>query len=107
MQNKEYTIFITCNGGKTYNLYTYNNFIAAERDLYNMVELEQRRHRPYYVYNDFFKNEYPASINCKIFCIKERFVTNWEIYSEAENNNTFDYNENNILKFPKRFVNFS
>ena len=105
MANKEYTIFITCNGGKTYNIHVYNNIFEAKNDLYNMVELEKKRHRPYYIYNDFYDNEYPASLNCKIFCLKERIVSNWEKYSEnkANTNNTL----NNIYEFPKRFEIFS
>lgn len=94
MNNKEYTIFITCNGGKTYNIHVYNNFFNAQYDLYNMVELEKKRNRPYYVHNNFFKNEYPASLNCKIFCLKERIVSNWETYTGSTNK------YNNIYKFP-------
>ena len=70
-----------------------------------MIGLEKERHRPYYVHNDFYKNEYPAGLNCKIFCIKERFVSNWEIYSDiADNSNN---NLNNIYEFPKRFQIYS
>lgn len=101
MDNKEYTIFITCNGGKTYNIHVYDNFFNAQHDLYNMVELEKKRNRPYYVHNDFFKNEYPASLNCKIFCLKERIVSNWETYTESTNK--YD----NIYNFPKRIEIFS
>lgn len=101
MANKEYTIFITCNGGKTYNIHVYNDIFEAKHDLYNMVELEKRRSRPYYVYNDFYNNEYPASLNCKIFCLKERIVSNWEKHSEKINT------INNIYEFPKKVEIFS
>lgn len=104
----EYTIFITCNGGKTYNIRIYNDIFVAKHDLYNMVDLEKRRNRPYYVYNDFFENEYPASLNCKIFCLKERVVSNWEKYLDKCNNKmALDNNLNNIYEFPKRFEIFS
>lgn len=94
MSSKEYTIFITCNGGKTYNIHVYKDIFEAKNDLYNMIELEKRRNRPYYVHNDFYNNEYPESLNCKIFCLRERIVTDWERYSESVNN------INNIYKFP-------
>lgn len=94
MSSKEYTIFITCNCGKTYNIHVYKDIFEAKNDLYNMIELEKRRNRPYYVHNDFYNNEYPASLNCKIFCLRERIVTDWERYSESVNN------INNIYKFP-------
>lgn len=100
MKNKEYTIFITCNGGKTYNIHVYNDIFEAKNDLYNMVELEKKRHRPYYVYNDFYDNEYPGSLNCKIFCLKERIVSDWEKYSENNNSNN-KIIKNNIIYFEK------
>ena len=63
-----------------------------------MITLERERNRPYYVFNDFYDNEYPASINGKIFCIKERTVSNWEKYSY--NNNLKNNNYNNVYQFP-------
>ena len=100
MTSKEYTIFITCKGGKPYCLLTYNNFFDAQQKLYDMINLEKERGRPYYVYNDFYDNEYPASLNCKIFCLKERIVTEWEKCStECITENTY----NNVYKFPNIF----
>ncbi len=101
MALKEYTIFITCNGGKTYNIHLYDNIFEAKHDLYSMVELEKKRNRLYYVYNDFYDNEYPASMNCKIFCLKERIVSEWEKYSDVSKN------INNIYEFPKNLKIFS
>lgn len=98
---KEYTIFCICNGGRPYNLHTYNNLTEAKLKLYDIISLEKDRNRPYYVHNDFFKNEYPASIKCKIFCIKERQVSSWEIYSK-ENEEIFN-SENNII-FLNEFI---
>ena len=62
---KEYTIFVTCKGGKPYSLLTYNNFYDAKLKLFDMINLERERNRPYYVFNDFYENEYPASLSCK------------------------------------------
>ena len=99
---KEYTIFTICNGGKPYYIHVYDTLYEAQQDLYSMIELEKKRNRPYYVHNDFYKNEYPASINCKIFCIKERVISNWEIYSqEKEKKEKTTKEENNIIIFEK------
>lgn len=101
MANKEYAIFITCKGGCPYSLNNYNSFNDALNALNNMILLEQERNRPYYVFNDFYDNEYPASVSGKIFCIKERTVSNWEKYSH---NNTFKNNiYNNVYQFPNLF----
>lgn len=58
--------------------------------------MEQERGRPYYVNNDFFKNEYTQNVKCKYFCIKERNVSNWVEYKEINNqikNNIIFFNE--------------
>ena len=89
--------------GKTYNIHLYNDIREVKNDLYNMVELEKKRNRPYYVFNDFYDNEYPASINCKIFCLKERDVSNWEKYEEFNNNLTSKTSNNKVINFPKKF----
>lgn len=100
MTNKEYTIFITCKGGRAYNLCTFKTFPEVIRALEGMIKLENERHRPYYVFNDFYVNEYPANLSGKTFCIKERTVTEWEKYSHK---NTFEKEYNNIYQFPNLF----
>lgn len=102
--SKEYTIFITCKGGKPYSLLTYNNLFEAKQKLYEMIDLEKERRRPYYVFNDFYENEYPASLNCKIFCLKEREITDWENYSEKEKQED-KLTNGKIYKFPKKYLN--
>lgn len=100
MTSKEYTIFITCGAAKTYNILVYDSLFEAKRKLFDMVELERERHRPYYVFNDFYENEYPSSIHGKVFCLKERTVTEWEKCSaECITENTY----NNVYKFPNIF----
>lgn len=49
-----------------------------------MIELEKERNRIYYVDNDFYENEYPCSIRCKIFSIRERKVSKWCKYTENQ-----------------------
>lgn len=100
MTNKEYTIFITCKGGMPYNLCTFKTFSEVLKALNNMVQLEKERNRPYYVFNDFYENEYPAGLSGKTFCIKERTVSDWEKYSY---NNTVLKAYNNVYQFPNLF----
>ena len=99
---KEYCIYIICNGGKPYYIDVYDNLTATKIRLDELVALEKMRNRPYYVHNDFYKNEFPAMVNCKIFCIKERIVSDWEIYSEEnEKQENNDIQKNNIILFQK------
>lgn len=101
---KEYCIYIICNGGKPYYISTYENLELAKIELYRMIELEKIRNRPYYVHNDFYENEYPATINCKIFCIRQRTITDWEIYSQEKEKQQEEQNKNqknNIVLFQK------
>lgn len=105
MENKkEYCIYIICNGGKPYYISTYESIFAAKARLHEMIALEKERNRPYYVHNDFFENEYPAGLNCKIFCIKERDITDWNIYSELnEIKETTNDNKDNVI-FLKNYI---
>lgn len=105
MENKkEYCIYIMCNGGKPYYIDSYDNLTSTKIRLNELIELEKKRNRPYYVHNDFYENEYPASINCKIFCIKQRIISEWETYSEKkekEMQEEYNKQENNIILFKK------
>jgi len=94
---KEYSIYCIYNGGVPFYLSSYNNLTECKLQLYNMVELEKERGRPYYVHNDFFENEYPATVNGKYFCIKERYVSEWKNYSEKS-----EIKNNNVI-----FLNFT
>ncbi len=99
---EEYTIFCRVGQGKPYNLHTFDNLQIAKIKLYDMISLEQERNRPYYVYNDFYKNEYPPTVGCKIFCIKKRTITDWEIYSQLEEQIKHNPEEhNNVILFKK------
>jgi len=95
----EYIIYCVYNGGKPFYLHTYDNINIAKIDLYNMIELEKKRNRPYYVDNDFFENEYSSNVLGKYFCIKQREVTEFIKYEEYKNS----YKNNNIVQF-KNFI---
>lgn len=81
---KEYSIYIRCNGGFPYILDTFNNITSAKLKLYDMISLEEKRGRPYFVDNDFFNNKYSCNLNLKYFCIKERDVSEFTVYSEKK-----------------------
>lgn len=95
----EYIIYCVYNGGKPFFIHTYDNINNAKIDLYNMIEFEKKRNRPYYVDNDFFNNEYSSNVIGKYFCIKQRKVSEFKKYSELKSS----YKNNNIVKF-KNFI---
>lgn len=83
---KEYGIYIRCNGGRPYMVHFYDNILSAKQKLFEMIQIEEDRGRPYFVDNDFFKNKYSCNINLKYYCIKVREVSVFEIYSEEKSN---------------------
>lgn len=93
---KEYSIYCIYYGAKPFYLSTFNSFIEAKLKLYDIIDLEIQRNRPYYVDNDFFDNIFsPTLNNIKYFCIKERNVSSWKKTVEESKN------KNNILFFNK------
>ena len=96
----EYSIFIQNGSCPEYNAlgFYYNNFQEVLLKLNDMVQLEEKRRRPYYVENDFFKNKHNFNYNGKIFIIKSRVVTDWTIYKEEKTTK-----DNNILIFKKSY----
>ncbi len=81
---KEYGIYIQQGTGSPYMIHIYNNIDSAKSMLYQMIQLEEDRRRPYYVDNDFYKNKYGLVSNVKYMRIKVRDVSDWETYSEEE-----------------------
>ena len=68
MENKkEYSIYIRNGQGTPYILDIYNNLDSAKLKLYDMIQLEETRERPYYVDNDFFDNKYNIAVRLKYF----------------------------------------
>lgn len=96
---KEYIIYCIYNNGKPFYLKTYDNVELAKIDLYEMIDLEKKRSRPYFVDNDFYNNEYSSNVLGKYFCIKEREVSEFKVYSEFKNQEK----NNNIIYF-KNFI---
>ena len=79
---KEYAIYIRQGEGEPYIVSTYNSFLDVKEALYNMISLEEKRQRPYFVDNDFFNNIYNYQCKLKYFKIIVRDVTDWEKYSD-------------------------
>ena len=93
---KQYGIYIRCNGGIPYMIHFYDNINDAKIHLYDMINLEEERGRPYFVDNDFFNNKYKNCLNLKYYCIKVREVSDFEVYSEKS---SIKDECNNILYF--------
>lgn len=77
---KEYGIYIRCKSGTPYMIHFFNNILSAKQKLYEMIEVEEERGRPYFVDNDFFINKYPCSDHLKYYCIKEREISEFSTY---------------------------
>lgn len=77
-------------------IHIFNNIDNAKSKLYEMVNIEVERCRPFFVDNDFFDNQYPLSLNLRYFCIKEREVTDWSNYTEKNINKK---NSSNVIYF--------
>lgn len=93
---KQYGIYIRQGSGTPYMIHFYDNIYSAKQKLYEMIQLEEERQRPYFVDNDFFDNKYSLVGNLKYFLIKERDVSDWENYSEEV---TKMKNDNKIIYF--------
>lgn len=91
---KEYSIYIRKGSGTPYMIHFFNNIESAKIKLYDMIQLEEDRQRPYFVDNDFFNNKYNTSTKLKYYCIKEREVSEWQNYSEEKSNQE---NNNKII----------
>lgn len=79
---KEFAIYIRQGEGVPYIVSTYNNLFDVKEALYNMISLEEKRQRPYFVDNDFFNNIYTYQCKLKYFKVIVRDVTDWEKYTD-------------------------
>ncbi len=93
---KQYGLYIRQGSGTPYMIHFFNDIDSAKIKLYEMIQLEEERQRPYFVDNDFFNNKYNISTRLKYYCLKIREVSEWENYSEEKVQNN---NENKILYF--------
>lgn len=78
----EYRIVRQNNNGKPFTLWTFDTSEACLCKLYDMIkDTGNRFHKDYYVFNDFFENEFLPSSSVK-FKIECRQVGDWKTYSE-------------------------
>lgn len=96
---KEYSIYIRKGSGTPYMIHFFNNIDSAKIKLYEMIQLEEERQRPYFVDNDFFDNKYNMSTKLKYYCLKVREVSEWNNFSEEERKK-----DNKIIYFNKNFL---
>ena len=88
---QEYRILRQNGTGKPFSLWTYSSFEACYCKLLELVDdCSSCVHKDYYVFNDFYENEFFPSANYK-FKIECREVGKWKSYS----------NEKNIKKYNK------
>lgn len=92
---KEYSILKRHGDAMPFIIQSYNNIYSAKESLYIMLRGLEKRKRPYFVDNDFYKNEYPYLVNFDYFCIQVREVSEWEKFSEK----TLSTKNDNILYF--------
>jgi len=81
---KEFCIYCRWNGGTPFIQGTYKTIEGAQRQLYDMIALEDERERTYYVDNDFFKNKHALVGRLKYYRIDCREVSQWLPYSEEK-----------------------
>jgi len=80
--------------GNLFNIQPYFSLEDAKISLYEMINLEIKRNRTYYVDNDFFENVFPPNLqNSKYFCVKERNCTEWSKVSNERKNNIIYFNK--------------
>ena len=77
---KEYGIRIKRGKEETYITGVYLNINSAKLKHIEMIQIEEKNNRPYFVENEFLDNKYT------IFSIEEREVNEWKKYEEKNNN---------------------
>lgn len=93
---KEYGIYQQCKNGEPYMIHIFDNIDSAKLKLLDMVNTERYRRRPYYVDNDFYKNEFTCNFTGMYYCIKVREVSEYTKYSEE---NAKEKEKSNIIFF--------
>ncbi len=81
---KEYSILQRHGSKKPFILHNFNDVYSAIQKLFEIIEIEENRGRPYFVDNDFFKNRYSNLRDLYYLQIIEREVSEWKKYVEVE-----------------------
>lgn len=96
----EYAIEVIHGKGSPYLVGTYRSSRDAKIALDNMLKLYRVRRKIFFVDNDFYNNEFPNSIGGDYYCIKQRNVSEWTVYSECRMDTNY---KNNIINFNKMY----
>ena len=81
---QEYRIIRQNGTGKPFSLWTYNSFETCYCKLLELiVDCSSCVHKDYYVFNDFYKNEFFPSATYK-FKVEYRQVGEWQTYEEEK-----------------------
>ena len=81
---KEFRIIQQHRNGKPFSPWTFNNFESCYSQLLILIENTGNYfHRDYYVFNNFYENEFTTSASEK-FKIEVRDVGAWETYEKEE-----------------------
>lgn len=95
---KEYSIYCIYGSGMPFYLSTYNSYYEAYTKLLDMIALEEKRNRPFFIDNNFYNNKFIKGMpHMKYFSIHVRDVSEWEKYDEQIHNS-----KNNIIYFNKK-----
>lgn len=79
---QEFRIIRQNNNAKPFSLWSFDNFGACYCQLITMInDLQDCVYTDFYVFNDFFDNEYLPSARTK-FKIECREVSPWQIYEK-------------------------
>lgn len=85
---EEYRIVVQNGSGKPYSVWTFDNFDSCYYKLLDMIRSQCTwSNKEYYVFNDFYNNEYPPFVNARKYTIEHRKVSDWKIYKEKKQKN--------------------
>lgn len=99
---KEYGIYIRHGNSKPFMIHIFNNLDSAKLKLFEILNLDDERNRPYFVDNDFFNNKYHFESKLSYYCIKVRDVSDWTLFSEKE---LIENDNHNLIFFKNHLTN--
>lgn len=73
----QYTIQVKRKNGKDYHINVYDYLDTALISLDNYIKQDKHYNRPYYVFNDFYKNVYSEDVATSFYKLLVRPVGDW------------------------------
>lgn len=86
---KEYTLLLRRGQAKPYTLGTFKTLEGAKMKLNDMVDLEIKRNRAFFVDNDYYNNIYEFDTNIFYLCILERECSSYKKVAENSSSQIF------------------